>query len=498
VSARLEDLVKGLAHELLGDPGAEVAELEYDSRQIQPGSLFVAIPGGEADGHRYCSQALDRGASALVVERVDDALRARLEADPRAFGVARVHDSRAALAELAARFLGRPGDDLCLIGVTGTNGKTSTVRMLYAILERAGTSVGSLGTIATRFDGHEERSQLTTPESLDLQRTLARMRDGGVETAVVEVSSHALVQGRVRTLRFDAAVFTHLTQDHLDFHGDMQEYARAKALLFGEPYLAGTAVLNVHDPLCGALAERARAAGHDVLTFGRGRDSGAHVRSVDESVSLAGSLVRIEGLAQTLDLSLPLPGDFQVENALAAIATAHVLGIEPAAISEGLRSCPPVPGRLERVGSGDPVVLVDYAHTPDALERVLGRVRPLVPGRLLAVFGCGGDRDSSKRAPMAEAACRHADHVVATSDNPRTEDPVAILRDVGAGLSGSFEVIVDRRQAIRTAIGLARPGDVVVIAGKGHEDYQILGRERLPFDDRIEALEALRALGIPT
>jgi UDP-N-acetylmuramoyl-L-alanyl-D-glutamate--2,6-diaminopimelate ligase len=235
-----------------------------------------------------------------------------------------------------------------------------------------------------------------------------------------------------------------------------------------------------------------------VLTFGRGRDSGAHVRSVDESVSLAGSLVRIEGLAQTLDLSLPLPGDFQVENALAAIATAHVLGVEPAAITEGLRSCPPVPGRLERVGSGDPVVLVDYAHTPDALERVLGRVRPLVPGRLLAVFGCGGDRDSSKRAPMAEAACRHADHVVATSDNPRTEDPVAILRDVRAGLSGSFEVIVDRRQAIRTAIGLARPGDVVVIAGKGHEDYQILGRERLPFDDRIEALEALRALGIPT
>jgi UDP-N-acetylmuramoyl-L-alanyl-D-glutamate--2,6-diaminopimelate ligase len=463
---------------------------------VKPESLFAAIRGTEADGHRFLEEALDSGATALVVEEIPDSIRQRLDADPAAFGVARLDDSRAALAEVSARFFERPGDELCLIGVTGTNGKTSTVRMLYSILERAGRRVGSIGTIATRFAGREDPARLTTPESVDLQRTLARMRDAAIDTVVLEVSSHSLAQGRVRTLRFAAAVFTHLSQDHLDFHGDMERYAAAKEELFSDRYLDGPAVLNAADPRTRKLADLMRAGGREVVTFARGSD--ADVRSVDESISLAGSLIRVAGLGDPLDVAVPLPGDFQVENAIAAIATARALGIPREAIAAGLRRCPAVPGRLERVGSGDPVVLVDYAHTPDALDRVLERVRPHVPGRLIAVFGCGGDRDRTKREPMARAACRHADHVVATSDNPRTEDPVSILRDVAAGLEGSFEIIPDRREAIRKAIRLSRPGDAVVIAGKGHEDYQIVEGRRLPFDDRVEAREALRDLGIPT
>jgi UDP-N-acetylmuramoyl-L-alanyl-D-glutamate--2,6-diaminopimelate ligase len=496
VSGRLDRLVEGLTCELVGNPAAPVENIEYDSRRVKPGGLFAAIRGTETDGHRFLDAALDSGASALLVEEIPESIRRRLEAAPDAFGVARLADSRAALAEVSARFFGRPGDGLCLIGVTGTNGKTSTVRMLYSILERAGRSVGSVGTIATRFAGREEPARLTTPESVDLQRTLARMRDAGIDTVVLEVSSHSLAQGRVRTLRFAAAVFTHLSQDHLDFHGDMDRYAAAKEELFSERYLDGPAILNASDPRTRELGALMRSAGREVVSFGRGSDADVH--SVDESISLAGSLIRVAGLGEPLDVVLPLPGDFQVENAVAAIATAHALGIARDAIAAGLRRCPAVPGRLERIGSGDPVVLVDYAHTPDALDRVLERVRPHVPGRLIAVFGCGGDRDSTKRAPMARAACRHADHVIATSDNPRTEDPVGILSDVAAGLEGSFEIIPDRREAIRRAIKLSRPGDAVVIAGKGHEDYQAVGGRRLPFDDRVEAREALRELGIPT
>jgi UDP-N-acetylmuramoyl-L-alanyl-D-glutamate--2,6-diaminopimelate ligase len=496
VNARIDRLVEGLSLEFVGDPAAAVEDVEYDSRRVKPGSLFAAIRGTATDGHRFLEMALDAGAAALLVEEIPASIRRRLETDPLAFGVARVEDSRAALAEVSARFFARPGDALRLIGVTGTNGKTSTVRMLYSILERAGCRVGSVGTIAVRYAGREEPARLTTPESVDLQRTLARMREAGTDTAVLEVSSHSLALGRVRTLRFAAAVFTQLSQDHLDFHGDMERYAAAKGELLGETYLDGPAVLNAADPYACELADRLRAAGRAVVTFGR--ESDADIYSVDESISLAGSLMRVSGLGDPLDVVLPLPGDFQIENAMAAIATAHALGVPREAIIEGLRDCPAVPGRLERVGTGDPVVLVDYAHTPDALDRVLERVRPHVPGRLIAVFGCGGDRDHTKRAPMAEAACRHADHVVATSDNPRTEDPEAILSDVAAGLAGSFEIILDRREAIRRAIALSRPGDAVVIAGKGHEDYQILGRERVPFDDRVEARQALRKLGIPT
>jgi len=488
MSQTVAELITGLDAVVDGPAGTRVSDVTYDSRAVRPGALFVALRGARTDGHRFLAQAIEAGASALLVEEVP-------ASRPAHVAVVRVPDARVALADVAARFFAFPARSLTLIGVTGTNGKTSTVRMLESILLAAGRPAGSLGTISVRYPGFEEKAALTTPESLDLQRWLARMRDAGVEAVALEVSSHSLALGRVRGLRFAVAVFTHLSQDHLDFHADMESYGRAKGSLFGPPYLAGTAVLNAADPWTPRFAAIARAAGRDVLTWGRGADARADFRSVLERVELSRSHLRVRGADAEIEFELPLAGDFQIDNALAALAAGRALGLAWDAIRRGLERCPAVPGRLERVGEGRPIVLVDYAHTPDALDRVLGRVRPLVAGRLIAVFGCGGDRDRSKRAPMARAACAHADHVIATSDNPRTEDADAILRDVAIGLSGSHEVLRDRRQAITRAIALAGADDCVVIAGKGHEDYQIIGRERLAFDDREEARRALLARG---
>jgi UDP-N-acetylmuramoyl-L-alanyl-D-glutamate--2,6-diaminopimelate ligase len=517
VSARLGTLLEGLGADLAhgrepcapgsGAADTPIEELAYDSRAVRPGMLFIALRGAHADGHAHAAAAVEAGAAALLVER-------RPENLPRPVPVAIVADSRRAMHEVARRFFGDPGRALVLVGVTGTNGKTSTVRMIESVLRAAGWRAGSIGTISVRYPDVEEPASLTTPESVDLQRILARMRAAGARGVALEVSSHALALGRVHGLAFRAAVFTNLTQDHLDYHRDMEDYAASKALLFGPEHLAGTAVLNAADPLSERLARIARSHGQRVLTYARGAGAAADVRTAVERVALAGAELEIELAARRGQgpalrseaepseaagarraLRLPLPGDFQVENALAAIAAGHALGLDWDAIRRGLETCPPVPGRLERVADGQPIVLVDYAHTPDALERVLSRVRPLAKARVIAVFGCGGDRDRGKRAPMARAACAHADLVIATSDNPRTEDPLAILRDVAAGLSGAHEVIPDRRSAIRRAIELAAPDDVVVIAGKGHEDYQILGRQKFPFDDRIEARAALAARG---
>jgi UDP-N-acetylmuramyl-tripeptide synthetase len=489
MSASVAELFAGLDARVDGPARNPISDVTYDSRAVRPGALFVALRGAKTDGHRFLAQAIDAGASALLVEEPPATFPAQV-------AVVRVADTRAALADVAARFFAHPARALTLVGVTGTNGKTSTVRMIESILLAAGQAAGSLSTVTVRFPGFEEKSSLTTPESLDLQRSLARMRDAGVVAAVVEVSSHSLALGRVRGLRFAAAVFTHLTQDHLDFHGDMESYGNAKGRLFGAEYLAGTAVLNAADPWSARFAEIARAAGRAVSSYARGANASADFRTVEERVALSGSRLRVRGPDGEIEFDLPLPGDFQIENALGALAAGRALGVAWDAIRRGLESCPPVPGRLERVGAARPVVLVDYAHTPDALDRMLARVRPLVAGRLIAVFGCGGDRDRTKRAPMARAACAHADHVIATSDNPRSEDPDAILREIAVGLSGSHEVLRDRRAAIERAIALAGPDDCVVIAGKGHEDYQIIGNQRLSFDDREEARRALRARGV--
>jgi UDP-N-acetylmuramoyl-L-alanyl-D-glutamate--2,6-diaminopimelate ligase len=412
------------------------------------------------------------------------------------------------MAPLAMRFFGEPSTELTLIGVTGTNGKTSTTYLVESILNAAGLRTGLIGTVEIRYAAERIPAVNTTPESLDLQRTLRTMCTQNVEAVVMEVSSHGLQLGRVSGCRFRVGAFTNLTQDHLDFHGDMDTYRASKALLFRHRMVpGGYAVVNVDDPSASEMIAAAREGGAQVVRCTRRPDGEADVRLTAADVRLEGTRAHLELPSGGLDLEVPLLGDFNLENLVVACGVVAALGIDPEHIRRGVASCPQVPGRMEvvRGGAGDPTVIVDYAHTPDAVEKLLGAVRPLCTGRLISVFGCGGDRDRAKRPLMAEAVARTSDLAIATSDNPRTEDPLHILRDVEAGLksldrvepealgtgSGQYAVMPDRRAAIRRAIGLAGPQDTVVLAGKGHEDYQIVGREKLPFDDREEARRAL-------
>jgi UDP-N-acetylmuramoyl-L-alanyl-D-glutamate--2,6-diaminopimelate ligase len=486
---------------LPANPG--IGGIAIDSRVVAPGDLFVALRGENADGHDYLAQAASLGAVALLVDSAPE--------DPGLPPAVVVPDTRLALGPVARRFYGDPARELTLIGVTGTNGKTSTTFLVESILAAAGRSPGLIGTVEVRFADETRRALNTTPESLELQRLLREMRTYGVDAAVMEVSSHGLVMGRVHGVAYDVAALTNLTQDHLDFHGDMDAYANAKARLFRHHLKPGAvAVVNLDEPRAGAFLDAARAAGGRILGVTRRPDTAAEVRIAAEEVSLSGVTARLELPTGPLDVTLPLVGDFNVENLIVAVGIAVALELPADAIARGLASCPQVPGRMERVGETGaeaPVVLVDYAHTPDAVEKLLRAVRPLTTGRVIAVFGCGGDRDRTKRPLMAEAVARFADLAVLTSDNPRTEDPEAILREVEQGLGAMCRVepealaaserayvsCVDRREAIDLAIAAARPGDSVVIAGKGHEDYQIIGRERLPFDDRAEARRALRS-----
>ena len=503
---QLSQLLSSLPTELTprlrgGDP--VIRGLSYDSRSVEPGDLFVALRGAITDGHAYLAQAVALGAVALLVESEPD--------EPLGdAAVAAVPDTRRALAPIATRFYGSPGDELRLIGITGTNGKTSTSALVESILEAAGIPAGLIGTLGVRYAGEHEPAVNTTPESLDLQRTLRSMCTRGVRAVAMEVSSHGLSLGRVHGCRFEVGAFTNFTQDHLDFHDTMESYRGAKTRLFSDHLgPSSTAVINIDDPAAESFEAAARVSGARILRVSQREDADAEVRVERADVELGGTRARLQLPSGTLDLHLPLVGSFNVENLAVAVAAAVGLGIAPHAIAKGVGACPQVPGRTERVGSqlrNAPTVLVDYAHTPDAVEKLLQAVRPLARGRLITVFGCGGDRDRSKRPLMAEAVARYSDRAVATSDNPRTEDPVLILRDVEAGLvrlqkteplhlddsAGSYAVVVDRREAIGLAIGIARPEDTVVLAGKGHEDYQIVGREKLPFDDREEAERALR------
>jgi UDP-N-acetylmuramoyl-L-alanyl-D-glutamate--2,6-diaminopimelate ligase len=473
-----------------------------DSRAVSPGDLFIALRGSQVDGHRFVRQALELGAAAVLVEELAPGI------DLRGSTALRVRDSRRALAPIATRFFGAPANELTLVGVTGTNGKTSVTYLSESILRAAGRRPGVIGTVGHRFEGESQRSLNTTPDSLDLQQLLRSMRTRGADSAVLEVSSHGLALGRVDGCRFAVGAFTNLTQDHLDFHGTMDEYGRAKALLFSR-YLTpdGAAVVNADDPAAGLMCEAARGAGARVLRVSR-RCSDAEIRLLSADVRMDGTTARVQLPSGPLELALPLVGDFQLENALVACGVGVALGIAAPLIAEGVARCPQVPGRVERVaieGSPAPTVLVDYAHTPDALDKVLRTLGPLARGRLVTVFGCGGDRDKTKRPRMAECAARASALVIATSDNPRTEDPAAILADVERGLGAlprvepealeraerAHAIVVDRRAAIELAVRIARPDDIVLIAGKGHEDYQIIGRERLPFSDCDEARRAL-------
>jgi UDP-N-acetylmuramoyl-L-alanyl-D-glutamate--2,6-diaminopimelate ligase len=458
-------------------PEVEISGLAYSSSSVTPGTLFFCVPGFRADGHAFAPEAVERGAVALVCER-------RLD-----LGVPEVvvTDVRAAMGPTAARFYRDPTAELDVVGITGTNGKTTTAFLVRHLLEAGERRCGLLGTVKRVVGGVEEEVERTTPEAIDLQSTFRRMLDGGDRACAMEVSSHALELGRVAGIRFACRVFTNLTQDHLDFHDTMEAYFTAKRRLFAGDS-PSPAVVNVDDDYGRQIASEV-----ECVTFALERE--ADYRARDVHFDLMGSRFTCETPDGPLELASPLPGVFNVQNVLAAVAAARSLSVPPGAIADALPEFGRVPGRFEPVDEGqDFGVLVDYAHTPDSLENVLRAARELTRGRLHVVFGAGGDRDRGKRPLMGDAARRLADRVLVTSDNPRNEDPEAIIDQVMAGAGPSAEREVDRRRAIAGVLESAAPGDVVVIAGKGHEQGQEIAGTVHPFDDRAVARDALLVL----
>jgi UDP-N-acetylmuramoyl-L-alanyl-D-glutamate--2,6-diaminopimelate ligase len=489
----------------------EISSLAYDSRRVRDGALFFCVVGSESDGHDFAADAVASGAAALVVER------------PLSLGVPEVlvGSVRAAMGPLAARFYGDPTSELRVVGVTGTNGKTTTTHLVRALLEAGGERCGLLGTVESVVAGSRRPAARTTPEAIDLQADFRAMLDGGERCCAMEVSSHALALGRTDGVRFTAAIFTNLTQDHLDFHDTMEDYFQAKRLLFvpgapaAKPAVAnagrsgstgdaagagsapGVAIVNVDD----SYGRRLAAELDDVVTFALDADADYGARDV--RTDLAGSHFELRTPAGARTLSLPLPGRFNVSNALGALAATHAIGADLDTLVTALERGVRIPGRVEPVDEGQGfAVLVDYAHTPDSLRNVLSTAHEVGGGRVICVFGAGGDRDRGKRPLMGEIGARLADVLLITSDNPRSEDPEAIVAEIMAGATsvprpaGALPVTaeVDRRTAIQRAVALAREGDVLVIAGKGHEQGQELaGGVKLPFDDVTVAREALGA-----
>jgi UDP-N-acetylmuramoyl-L-alanyl-D-glutamate--2,6-diaminopimelate ligase len=487
--------------QVLGDGDVDIADLAYDSRKVGPGTLFFCVVGEKRDGHEFAGQVIEAGASALVVERELDV------AVPQVV----VPSARAAMAPFAAAFRGDPTAELKVVGVTGTNGKTTTAYLVREILEAAGIQTGLMGTVKQVVGGEEEPVVRTTGEGIDLQETFRRMVSQGDKVCAMEVSSHAMVLHRADAIHFDVAVFTNLTQDHLDFHADMEDYFAAKRLLFeADP---GVRIVNVDDPYGRRLADE-----FDCLTFSaEGADATYRATDVEfdatgatftvaKGSSLTGRKLDTEASFRPTNMEVRvrtgMPGHFNVANALAALAAAEALGVDAETGAAGLAAAARVPGRFEPIDEGQGfAVLVDYAHTPDSMENVLRAARRLTDGKLISVFGAGGDRDKAKRPLMGRAGGVLSDLAVVTSDNPRSEDPEAIVAEVAAGArEGGAELVVevDRHAAIALALGRAEPGDTVVIAGKGHEQGQEFkdGR-KIPFDDREVAREELRKLGSP-
>ena len=471
-----------------GGEDTAIRGLSYDSRKVAEGDLFFCVPGTRSDGHQYAELAVRSGAVALCVER------------PTGAGVPEivVSDARRAMPLIAAEFLGRPADKLTILGVTGTNGKTTTAYMLESILTAAGRTAGLIGTIETRIAGERRPGVRTTPESLDLQLLFAEMVEHGVDAVAMEVTSHALVLHRVEGVRFAAAAFTNLSQDHLDFHSGMEDYFQAKRMLF-VPERTDRAAINVDDPHGRRLLEST-----EIPTFGFGATAtDADVRAVDIELGDAQSSFTIVTPEGSIAARTNLVGAFNVSNCLAAAATALAAGIDLGAIEKGLNSLRSVPGRFEPVDEGQPfAVVVDYAHTPDSLDNVLRAARRMVEardGRVICVFGCGGDRDRGKRPLMGQVVAKLADVAIVTSDNPRSEEPKAIIDEILEGIVATgttpSAVLVDRAEAIAEAVEEARPGDIVVIAGKGHETGQEFADHTIPFDDRIVVADALKRGG---
>ena len=462
---QLERVIAALAPaDVLRRAPVEIGDLAYDARAVGPGALFFCVPGSRADGHDFAPQAVENGAVALVVERPLELQVPQLV----------VPDARRAMAPVADEFFGHPSEELQVAGVTGTNGKTTTSFLLYSILAAAGRRPGLLGTIESRVGGERRPAIRTTPEAIDVQRALREMLDAGDRSCAMEATSHGSELGRLDRVRFAALVFTNLSQDHLDFHGTMERYFKAKRRLFTETQ--PPAAINIGDEWGRKLA----ADRPDALTFGFAEDAEIGPVALD-------------------GIDLKLRGRFNAENALGALAASRLLGIDGEAILRGLEAVRGVPGRFEPVAEGQPFeVIVDYSHKPDALESVLRTARELTDGRVICVFGCGGDRDRGKRPVMGKIASELADLAIVTSDNPRSEDPAAIIEEILAGVTREVEVEPDRAQAIAEAVANARRGDVVVIAGKGHEQGQEFADRTIPFDDREVARDVLRRLGAAT
>jgi UDP-N-acetylmuramoyl-L-alanyl-D-glutamate--2,6-diaminopimelate ligase len=465
---------------VVGPVPGEVRALAHDSRAVSPGAVFVALRGTHVDGHTYLERAIERGAIAVVV---DDAFASGAALPPGLTTIV-VPDTRVALSRLAAAFFGYPTASLAIAGITGTNGKTTTAALVAAMLGEAGIACGMIGTLGASFGDFRQTLANTTPLALELQALLAEMRDREARAVAMEVSSHALALDRVADVPFRATALTNVSRDHLDFHESFEAYAAAKRLLFVD---APVAVLNADDAHGERWAHELRATSTRVVTYGIA--NAADVRATEVAIRADGSTFVLDGRT----FATRLPGRFNVSNALAAIGLARALGGDDASSARALATFERVPGRMEHLAGGGVDVLVDYAHTPDALDVVLHAARETTHGKLIVVFGCGGDRDRGKRPQMGRIASELADRVIVTSDNPRSEDPVAIAREIVAGIADAAQATVelDRRSAIGLAIAGAAHGDVVVIAGKGHEDYQIVGTQTLHFDDREEVRAAL-------
>ncbi len=489
----------------------EIGSIHYRAQDVLPAGLFVAIEGHTADGHDYIDQALTKGAASVVVQKMVPAIASAADFGPV---VVQVPDTRIALADLATCFYGYPSKRLTLIGITGTNGKTTVAYLVESILAAAGLSVGVISTINYRYAGKTFNNPMTTPESLDLQRILAEMLQNGVTHVVMEASSHAMDLYRIKGCWFDTAVFTNLTQDHLDYHGDMDTYWASKKRLFTEYLQQGpkkqqaVAIINCDDA---RGKELSRILETPVIKTGSATD--ADITAETFRCEAMGTFGRVSTPGGSFDFKTPLVGKHNVDNILSAAGVASALHIEPEVIKDGIQALPGVPGRLERINTDSGrYVFVDYAHTPDALENAILSLKKIAPARVICIFGCGGDRDHTKRSLMGDIAGRLCDLTIVTSDNPRTENPLAIIDQILSGvrrsgavqysprdIRGGFEkkgfvVEADRRQAIELGIRLTSPQDVVLIAGKGHETYQIIGKTTIDFDDRQEARKALQRL----
>jgi UDP-N-acetylmuramyl-tripeptide synthetase len=485
-------LVPGFdAAALLSGLSVPPRRITADSRQVRAGDAFAAYRGQKSDGRAFIPDAIARGAGSVLWE----ALSFRWDAAWRVSNVA-VDDLKAKLGAIAHHIYGRPSHSLCVIGVTGTNGKTSCTHWIAQCLDACGRKSGIIGTLGNGLVGALETSARTTPDAAAMHETLGRLRDGGAQAVAMEVSSHGLDQGRVNAVEFDVALFTNLTRDHLDYHGTMAAYGAAKAKLFSWP-TDPACVLNADDPFGRTLADAARARGQRVLTYGLADADIAATRLVNTRDGITLSITTPWGRGE---VATRLAGTFNASNVLGVLGVLLACGIEMEAALAALARVTPPPGRMQRLGGGfEPLVVIDYAHSPDALEQVLAALRPAVAlaGELICVFGCGGDRDPGKRPEMGRVAGRGADRIVVTSDNPRSEDPAAIAAAIVAGIRDtghrSHVLELDRAAAIRMAVATAQGGDVVLVAGKGHEDYQERKGERTPFSDAAAAAAALRA-----